>query len=81
MRRRILTNNDIDLYDRFFNPRHLPFYPKKKVCSSDGRTLAYWAFFSYFCTSNRKKASLVPDVGLNRRQAPVVNDDQKKGKK
>ena len=43
----------------------------------------------YLCTSNRKKASLVPDVGLNRRQnlglnrrqAPVVNDDQNKGKK
>ena len=58
-----------------------PFTQRKKVCSSDGRTLAYWAFFSYLCTSNRKKASLVPDVGLNRRQAPVVNNDPNKGKK
>ena len=35
----------------------------------------------YLCTNNRKKASLVPDVGLNRRQAPVVNNDPNKGKK
>jgi hypothetical protein len=35
----------------------------------------------YLCTSNRKKASLVPDVGLNRRQALVVNDNRNKGKK
>ena len=37
----------------------------------------YW-IFSYLCTSNRKKASLVPDVGLHRRQTLVLIDDRRR---
>ena len=48
-----------------------------------------YRIFSYLCTSNRKESfSCTPsrslqttNLGLNRRQAPVVNDDQNKGKK
>ena len=52
-----------------------------KLNSRFRKTIASYNTFLYLCTSNRKKASLVPDVGLNRRQAPVVNDGQNKGKK
>ena len=57
--------------------RHLQTPPKNSVAQK----FVFNSKFLYLCTSNRKKASLVPDVGLHRRQAPVVNEDQKKGKK
>ena len=72
---KIENENDHDRKWPLFYPRHPPiFTQEKKVCSSDGRTLAFWLSFLYLCTSNRKKASLVPKVDLYRRHIWVSID-------
>ena len=45
-----------------------------KLNSSYRKTIASYNTFLYLCTSNRKKASLVPKVGLHRRHILVLFD-------
>jgi len=49
-----------------------------KLNSRFRKTIASYNTFLYLCTSNRKKASLVPDVGLHRRQTLVLIDDRRR---
>ena len=49
-----------------------------KLNSRFRKTIASYNIFLYLCTSNRKKASLVPDVGLHRRQTLVLIDDRRR---
>ena len=48
-----------------------------KLNSRFRKTIASYNTFLYLCTSNRKKASLVPKVGLYRRLILVLIDDRR----
>jgi len=65
-----LTNNDIDLYDRFFNPRHLPLLPKeKKFVQVTGALLHMGRFFRTFAPAIERKLLLY--------QMSVLIDDRR----
>ena len=49
-----------------------------KLNSRFRKTIASYNSFLYLCTSNRKKASLVPKVGLHRRLILVLIDDRRR---
>ena len=49
-----------------------------KLNSRFRKTIASYNAFLYLCTSNPKKASLVPKVGLNRRLILVLIDDRRR---
>ena len=49
-----------------------------KLNSRFRKTIASYNTFLYLCTSNRKKAPLVPKVSLNRRLILVLIDDRRR---